>query len=49
MSIKGKDGLSEKEIEEKYDVENIVTSVDKDGNLWIKMAKNPKFKSVEAG
>ncbi|KMV76181.1 hypothetical protein FGAG_01666 [Fusobacterium gonidiaformans ATCC 25563] len=49
MSIKGKDGLSEKEIEEKYDVENIVTSVDKEGNLWIKMAKNPKFKSVEAG
>ena len=49
MSIKGKDGLSKKEIEEKYDVENIVTSVDKEGNLWIKMAKNPKFKSVEAG
>ena len=49
MSIKGKDGLTEKEIEEEYDVENIVTSVDKDGNLWIKMAKNPKFKSVEAG
>ncbi|MBR8733951.1 hypothetical protein IX329_001540 [Fusobacterium necrophorum] len=49
MSIKGKDGISEEDIKTKYDVENVVTTVDKDGNLWIKLAKNPKFNSVEAG
>ncbi|XGU47546.1 YadA-like family protein [Fusobacterium necrophorum subsp. funduliforme] len=49
MSIKGKDGISEEDIKTKYDTENVVTTVDKDGNLWIKLSKNPKFNSVEAG
>src|SRR3712207_2791310 len=49
MSIKGKEGVSEEDIESKYDTENVVTTVDKDGNLWIKLSKNPKFNSVEAG
>ncbi|WP_261788095.1 YadA-like family protein [Fusobacterium necrophorum] len=49
MSIKGKEGVSEEDVQSKYDTENVVTTVDKDGNLWIKLAKNPKFNSVEAG
>lgn len=49
MSIKGKEGVSEEDVQSKYDTENVVTTVDKDGNLWIKLSKNPKFNSVEAG
>ncbi|CAL7887605.1 hypothetical protein FUSNEC_GEN_11281_07005 [Fusobacterium necrophorum subsp. funduliforme] len=49
MSIKGKEGVSEEDAQSKYDTENVVTMTDKDGNLWIKLAKNPKFNSVEAG
>ena len=49
MSIKGKEGVSEKDVQSKYDIENVVTMTDKDGNLWIKLSKNPKFNSVEAG
>ncbi|CAL7871566.1 YadA-like family protein [Fusobacterium necrophorum] len=49
MSIKGKEGVSEEDVQSKYDTENVVTTVDEDGNLWIKLSKNPKFNSVEAG
>ncbi|WP_338975839.1 YadA-like family protein [Fusobacterium necrophorum] len=49
MSIKGKEGVSEEDVQSKYDTENVVTTVDKDGNLRIKLSKNPKFNSVEAG
>ncbi|CAL7887366.1 YadA-like family protein [Fusobacterium necrophorum] len=49
MSVKGKEGVSEEDAQSKYDTENVVTMTDKDGNLWIKLAKNPKFNSVEAG